>query len=88
MATAMAVISTRHSDIPEIVIDEDTGYLATENDLESLEHCIAKLLTDVSKIELFSANGRARVEREFNAKTQTLRLEEFYSELIQKYRNS
>jgi len=87
MATGMAVIATKHSDIPEVVIDTETGYLAEENNLESLEQCIAKLFDDVTKIELFSLNGRARAEKEFNARTQTLRLEKYYSELIVKYQS-
>ena len=30
MATGMPVIATRHSDIPELVKDNGTGYLADE----------------------------------------------------------
>jgi len=87
MATGMAVIATKHSDIPEVVIDTETGYLAEENSLQSLERCITKLLDDVAKIEVFSLNGRARAEKEFNARTQTQRLEKYYSELIAKYQS-
>ncbi len=84
MATGMAVISTKHSDIPEIVIDNETGYLAEENDIESLKSCIQKVFDCPDKIESLSLNGRLRVEKEFNAKTQTLKLEEYYAELIAK----
>lgn len=82
LATGMAVVSTRHSDIPEIVVDGENGYLANENDVGSLEHCIRKLLDDPDKIEVFSMQGRAWIEKEFNARTQTIKLEEYYSKLI------
>jgi len=83
MATGMTVVSTYHSDIPEIVIDGETGYLAEENNPESLTGCIRKIFEQPDKIELFSAAGRAWIEKEFDAKKQTLRLEEYYRELIQ-----
>lgn len=84
MATGMAVISTKHSDIPEIVIDGQNGYLAEENDLESLVQAIEKVFRDVDKIETFSVSGRQWVEKEFDAKKQTQRLETYYTELLNK----
>jgi colanic acid/amylovoran biosynthesis glycosyltransferase len=82
MATGMAVISTKHSDIPEIVINGKTGYLAEENDLNSLEKSIQKLFDDLAKVEMFSRNGREWIEKEFDAKKQTMKLEEYYKQLI------
>ncbi len=82
MATGMAVVSTNHSDIPEIVIDGETGYLAEENNLESLTECIRKIFELPEKIEQFSAAGRKWIEKEFDAKKQTLKLEKYYAELI------
>ncbi len=82
MATGMAVVSTYHSDIPEIVIDGETGYLAEENNLESLTACIRKIFEHPEKIESFSAAGRKWIEKEFDAKKQTLKLEEYYAELV------
>jgi colanic acid/amylovoran biosynthesis glycosyltransferase len=85
MATGMAVISTRHSDIPEIVRDGESGYLAEENDLASLSQSIMKVFQSPERIESFSLKGRQWVEKEFDAKKQTLKLEEYYSELIRKH---
>jgi len=82
MATGMAVVSTHHSDIPEIVIDGETGYLAEENNLESLTQCIRKIFEQPEKIGQFSAAGRKWIEQEFDAKKQTLKLEEYYAELV------
>lgn len=82
MATGMAVVSTKHSDIPEIVMDGKTGYLAEENDLESLVAAIRKIFEQPDKIESFSVEGRAHIEKEFDAKTQTQRLESYYLALI------
>ena len=82
MATGMAVVSTRHSDIPEIVLDGSTGYIAEENNLESLRFCIQKIFDNPQEILELGKKGRERVEKEFNVKIQTEKLEELYTELI------
>lgn len=82
MATGMAVISTRHSDIPEILQDGLLGYLAEENSIESLEGCIQKIFDAPEKIESFSVNGRQWVEKEFNAKIQAEKLERYYTAIL------
>jgi colanic acid/amylovoran biosynthesis glycosyltransferase len=85
MATGMPVISTKHSDIPEIVIDGENGYLAEENDLISLTNCIRKIFIDPQKIPALGLNGRAWIEMEFDAKKQAKKLEEHYTQVIQRY---
>jgi colanic acid/amylovoran biosynthesis glycosyltransferase len=87
MATGMAVASTRHSDIPEIVVDGETGYLAEENDLTGLVEVLERIFKDPGVIEKFSVKGRLRAEREFDAKIQTARLESYYAQLISTQKN-
>jgi colanic acid/amylovoran biosynthesis glycosyltransferase len=83
MATGMAVVSTRHSDIPEIVVDGETGYLAEENDVRTLTDCIQNIFTEPERIGELGLKGRARAEKEFNARIQTERLEELYAKLVE-----
>jgi colanic acid/amylovoran biosynthesis glycosyltransferase len=82
MATGMTVVATRHSDIPELVIDNVTGYLANENDLPDLVSTLKKLLHAPERITEMGAQSRAHIEREFNVKTQAERLEQHYFELL------
>jgi colanic acid/amylovoran biosynthesis glycosyltransferase len=88
MATGLAVVSTKHSDIPEIVIDGENGFLAEENNLESLAESLKNILSYPDKIEQFSLKGRAWVEKEFDAGKQTLKLETYYNNLITTYRQN
>lgn len=83
MATGMAIIATRHSDIPEVVIDGENGYLAEENDLHSLINCIEKTFAFPERIEHMSIKCRERVDSEFNSRIQTEKLEAMYTSLIQ-----
>jgi colanic acid/amylovoran biosynthesis glycosyltransferase len=82
MATGMAVVSTKHSDIPEIVKDGEHGYLAEENSVSSLIDCLQKIFNSPEKIEAFSTKARHWVEKEFNAEIQTGKLEEYYDAII------
>lgn len=86
MATGLAIISTRHSDIPEIVKDGEHGYLAEENDVESLEQCIQKIFDHPEKIEFFGRRGRQWIEQEFNSNLQTIKLEEIYLDVMNQNR--
>ncbi len=84
MATGMAVVSTKHSDIPEIVKDGEHGYLAEENNVESLRQCLEQIFKHPEKIPVFSQQARAHVEKEFNAEIQGERLEALYARLVQR----
>ncbi|MFN3840668.1 MAG: glycosyltransferase [Cyclobacteriaceae bacterium] len=82
MATGMAVVATRHSDIPEIVEDGVTGLLAEENNVESLRTCFQELFDREELLGRFSLRGRQKVETEFNVALLTRKLEAYYEELI------
>ncbi len=82
MATGMAVVATRHSDIPEIVADGITGLLAEENNVESLRTCFEQLFERPDLLEQFSIRGREKVEQEFHVARLTEQLEAYYLELI------
>jgi colanic acid/amylovoran biosynthesis glycosyltransferase len=84
MATGMPVISTRHSDIPEIVIDNYNGYLALENNYLDFARCLEKIL-NMRNLSDLSINARKHVEKHFNALEQTRKLEELYSCLLDTY---
>ena len=64
-AGGLAVISTRHSGIPELVTDGVSGYLVPERDTTALRQALQKLLREPSQIGEFGAAGRSRVEEEF-----------------------
>lgn len=82
MATGMAVVSTWHSDIPEIVKEGISGYLAEENNVESLKSCFEKIFAHPDRIAEFSIEARKHIEREFDSKILNDRLEELYLNLI------
>jgi colanic acid/amylovoran biosynthesis glycosyltransferase len=67
MATGMPVISTRHSAIPELVTDGESGILVAEGDVEGLAGAIERLARDPATRTSMGRSGQSVVEAEFNA---------------------
>jgi colanic acid/amylovoran biosynthesis glycosyltransferase len=82
MAAGLPVVSTYHSDIPEIVRNEKTGFLANESDPEGFSEAILKLISNDKIYEAASRASRIHIEEEFDAKIQSLKVEKIYDNLI------
>jgi colanic acid/amylovoran biosynthesis glycosyltransferase len=83
LASGMPVVSTRHSDIPEVVVDGLNGFLAEENDVDSLVQALQKVLEHPEVIGQLGKHGREYVAREFDAQVQAQRLEQIYFSLME-----
>ena len=84
MATGMPVIGTYHSGIPELVIDQKTGFLVPEKDAEAIEHRVTALLDHPEAGAKMGKAGRAMVEREYDIDRLNRRLIELYRGLYLK----
>ncbi|TIW49178.1 MAG: glycosyltransferase family 4 protein, partial [Mesorhizobium sp.] len=61
MASALPVVATRHSGIPEAVVDGETGVLVEEHDIKSTAEALASLLADTRRAARMGDAGRRRV---------------------------
>ncbi len=86
-ATGMAVISTFHCDIPEVVLHEKTGILVKENSPEELALAIKKFRDNPSLLANYGIMARKHVEENYSAKIQADRLAQIYSTLNENFRN-
>jgi colanic acid/amylovoran biosynthesis glycosyltransferase len=77
-ATGLILVSSRHCDIPEIVIHGETGLLSDERDIEGIAANIRWLAGNPGEWERMAAGSRARVEKEFDAQTQAEKLAAIY----------
>ncbi|MDI6102558.1 glycosyltransferase [Actinoplanes sp. NEAU-A12] len=80
-ALGLPVVATRHSGIPEAVLDGRTGLLTLEADPEALAGSLSRLLHDADLRRRLGAHGREHVAAHFDLHTQTLRLEDLYDEV-------
>jgi colanic acid/amylovoran biosynthesis glycosyltransferase len=80
-ALGVPVVSTRHSGIPEAVLDGRTGLLGDERDVAALARNLHRLLTDEPLRQRLGRAGRAHIAANFDLATQTRRLESLYDEV-------
>lgn len=76
LATGAPTVSTRLSGIPEVVIHQQTGLLATPSDAEDLRDVLESLIAAGPDVDDFTRAGRELVEREFDINTTTQALKE------------
>ncbi len=81
MALGLLCIGTRHCDIPEIILDDETGYLCNEGDVAAMADVLCALDHDPGKLATLAAAGRKHVERNFSLLTQLNRVHSIYSSL-------
>lgn len=74
MAVGLPVISTWHSGIPELVKDEDSGFLVPERDPEAIARKIEALEEDPGMRSRMGARGREIVEAEYDLRRSIRRL--------------
>lgn len=80
-AARVPVVSTRHADIPEYVIDGEGGLLAAEKDIDGLTERLCDLLLDPGMRARMGDAGRKHVEEHYNAELQVPVLESIYDDL-------
>lgn len=81
-ALGLPVVSTRHSGIPEAVVDGETGLLGPEADPAALARNLHRLLSDDALRVRLGRAARARVAADFNLATQSGKLEDLYDEVV------
>jgi len=62
MAAGLPVVSTRHAGIPDVVLEEETGYLVNENDIDQMAFYILKIVEDRNLARTMGQKGKARIE--------------------------
>lgn len=71
MLAARAVVATRVSSVPEIVVDGETGTLVAADDVDAFAAAIDGLLRDEERRTRFGQTGLERARREFSVERMT-----------------
>ena len=79
-AAGMPVLSTLHCDIPEVVIDGESGLLVPERDVSALAGAILDLTKAPALWGKMGAVGRKHMEESYNVVKQGESLERIYSQ--------
>ena len=65
MAAGLPVVSTRHAGIPDVVIENETGFLVDEGDINTMAKAIIKLAENRKLLSEFGTNGKVFIEKNF-----------------------
>ena len=85
-ATGMPCITTDDAANSELVIDNITGFVVKQKDVDALT---AKMIELIEKPDLcveFGKNARVHVEKNFNQEIQVAKLKDIYTEVIKLHR--
>ncbi len=67
-AAALPVISTNHAGIPDVVINNVTGFLVEEKDIQGMKEAMKKILINNELAREFGEKGRLRIIENFTMK--------------------
>jgi len=82
LASGLPVITTRHSGLPEQVIDGKNGFLVDEGDYKALAERILYMIEHPEIWAKLGRFGRLHVEKNYNSKVLIERQVSIYERLI------
>ncbi len=82
MAIEVPVIGTYHAGIPELITDNENGFLVPERDINSLAEKMIAFIQNPNLIEEFGREGRKRIEADFDINTEVALLEQYYEQVL------
>jgi colanic acid/amylovoran biosynthesis glycosyltransferase len=80
-ATGMLVVSSRHCDIPEVIVDGVTGFLAEERDVDGIAACLRRAVDGADAWPHMLAAGRRHIEERFDCWKQGAHLASIYEDV-------
>jgi N-acetyl-alpha-D-glucosaminyl L-malate synthase BshA len=82
MSCGVPVIATNIGGIPEVVVDNETGYLSELGDVATMSTNAVKLLTDSELLEKFKKNSRNRAVEVFDDHQIIPQYERYYQHIL------
>jgi len=83
-ATGLPVIAFNSGGIKETILDDITGFLVPEKDIDTMVYKTESLINDFELREKVGIEGRIFIEKEFNSKLQSMKIIKLYQSLLVK----
>jgi colanic acid/amylovoran biosynthesis glycosyltransferase len=84
-AMGLPVVCTRHSGLPEGILDGKSGFLVPERDVDALADCLAGVISHPESWPEMGRKGRAFVEAEYDLNQRNDALVELYRQLRERH---
>ena len=85
--SGMPVLSTNHCDIPEVVINYESGYLVPERDIRTLAEKLDFLVSNPNIWPELGLRARKHIQENYNINKQVRLLEEIYDKVLGKFKD-
>ncbi|MCX7798430.1 MAG: N-acetyl-alpha-D-glucosaminyl L-malate synthase BshA [Melioribacter sp.] len=82
MACGIPVVSTSVGGLPELIIHNETGYIAEIGDIDRMAKYVIELLTNEKKYAIFSKNSRERAVKYFDKNLIVPKYIEYYQKIL------
>ena len=82
MSCGVPVVSSSVGGLPELVLHDQTGYIAEIGDIERMSRYVLELLTNEARYKRFSEAGRARAVEAFNMDKIVSQYERYYQKVL------
>ena len=83
MASGLPVVATRHGGIPDVVTDDQTGYLVDEGDVDAMAAAMAVFLSSPDTAAKLGSAGRQYAETEHSLEKRIAKLEKILEQVIE-----
>jgi len=81
MSMGIPAIGTNVSGIKDLIVEGETGYLASEGNHQELADAVIKLIENPDKLSIFSSNAKKLADNNYNLDNGIKNYQEFYSSL-------
>ena len=82
MASGLVCVGTRHCDIPEVILSDETGRLCDEGDVEAMADALTDLAGNDEDAARFTEAGRRHVAQNFSLPIQMAKLGDIYRSFL------
>jgi len=83
-ANGKAVIGSDAGGIPEVILNNETGYIFEKGNVEQLAECLLKAAKNTEVINIMSKKAHERVKFLFNSDTYSFKVLKFYKKILDK----
>jgi colanic acid/amylovoran biosynthesis glycosyltransferase len=81
MSMEMAVVSTKHAGIPDVIVHNENGFLVNEKDNLALKEILSMLIQNPPLIQTTGAKARKRIEHFFTAERMQAQINAIYNRI-------
>ena len=82
MAAGLPVVSSRHAGIPDVVIENETGFLVDEGDISAMAENILTLVNNRELAKSFRKKGKERILSEFTLQKHIATIDRLIEEIF------